>query len=139
MKEKAKSFGLTIQPDAHPEAGYYYRSDHFSLARVGIPSFSISEGLKFKGHDEAWGEAQHRDYLEHRYHQPSDQYVPGMDFTGDAKLATFGYELGVEAVSQPKLIGWLPGDEFEAVRQKSQPLSPTIRKPPKRNAKPPRP
>jgi len=136
VKEKAKSFGLAIQPDAHPEAGYYYRSDHFSLARVGIPSFSISEGLKFKGHDEAWGEAQHRDYLEHRYHQPSDQYVPGMDFTGDAKLAIFGYELGVEAVSQPKLIGWLPGDEFEAARQKSQPLSPLIRKPPKR---PPRP
>lgn len=139
VEEKAKSFGLAIRPDAHPEAGYYYRSDHFSLARVGIPSFSISEGLKFKGHDEAWGEAQHRDYLEHRYHQPSDQYVPGMDFTGDAKLATFGYELGVQAVSEPKLIGWLPGDEFEAVRQKSQPLSPIIRKPPKHNAKPPRP
>ena len=62
-----------------------------------------------------------------------------MDFTGDAKVATFGYELGVQAVSQPKLIGWLPGGELEAVRQKSQPLSPIIRKPPKRNAKPPRP
>src|SRR5215472_126425 len=139
VEEKAKTFGLAIRPDPHPEAGYYYRSDHFSLARMGIPSFSISEGLKFKGHDEAWGEAQHRDYLERRYHQPSDQYAPGMDFTSDARLATFGYELGVEAVSQPKLIGWLPGDEFEAVRQKSQPLSPIIRKPPKRNAKPPRP
>lgn len=139
VEEKAKSFGLAIQPDTHPEAGYYYRSDHFSLARVGIPSFSISEGLKFKGHDEAWGEAQHRDYLEHRYHQPSDQYVPGMDFTGDAKLATFGYELGVLAVSQPKLIGWLPGDEFEAARQRSQTERSIFRKPPRRNVKPPRP
>lgn len=139
VEEKAKSFGLAIQPDTHPEAGYYYRSDHFSLARVGIPSFSISEGLKFKGHDEAWGEAQHRDYLEHRYHQPSDQYVPGMDFTGDAKLATFGYELGVQAVSQPKLIGWLPGDEFEAARQRSQAERSILRKPPRRNVKPPRP
>jgi Zn-dependent M28 family amino/carboxypeptidase len=113
VEEKAKTLGLAIRPDPHPEAGYYYRSDHFSLARVGIPSFSISEGLKFKGHDEAWGEAQHRDYLEHRYHQPSDQYAPRMDFTGDAKLATFGYELGVEAASQPRLVEWMPGDEFE--------------------------
>ena len=119
VEEKAKTFGLAIRPDAHPEAGYYYRSDHFSLARVGIPSFSISEGLKFKGHDDAWGEAQDHDYLEHRYHQPSDQYIQGMDFTGDAKLASFGYELGVQAVSQPKLIGWLPGDEFEAVRERT--------------------
>jgi Zn-dependent M28 family amino/carboxypeptidase len=134
VEEKAKTFGLAIRPDPHPEAGYYYRSDHFSLARVGIPSFSISEGLKFKGHDEAWGEAQHRDYLEHRYHQPSDQYVSGMDFTGGAKLATFGYELGVEAASRVKVIGWLPSDEFEAARQKSQPLS--SRKPPMRNVKP---
>ena len=116
VEEKAKTFGLAIRPDPHPEAGYYYRSDHFSLARVGIPSFSISEGLKFKGHDEAWGEAQHRDYLDHRYHQPSDQYARGMDFTGDAKLATFGYELGVEAASQPRLVDWMPGDEFESQR-----------------------
>ena len=116
VEEKAKTFGLAIRPDPHPEAGYYYRSDHFSLARVGIPSFSISEGLKFKGHEEAWGEAQHRDYLERRYHQPSDQYAPGMDFTSDAKLATFGYELGVEAASQPRLVDWMPGDEFERQR-----------------------
>ena len=121
MEARAKTLGLAIRPDAHPEAGYYYRSDHFSLARVGIPSFSIGEGLKFKGHDEAWGEAQERDYLEHRYHQPTDEYFPGMDFTGDAKMAMFGYDLGVQAASLPKLIGWQPGDEFEAIRMRSQP------------------
>jgi hypothetical protein len=87
---------------------------------VGIPSFSISEALKYKGHDAAWGDAQARDYVEHRYHQPSDQYLPTMDFTGDANLATFGYELGVEAASQPQLISWLPGDEFETARKRSQ-------------------
>lgn len=128
VEAAAKTFGLTIAPDPRPEAGYYYRSDHFSLARVGIPSFSISEGLKFKGHDAAWGEAQERDYLEHRYHQTTDEYFPGMDFTGDAKLATFGYELGVQAVSRPNLIRWLPGDEFEAERMRSQEL---VQKPPK--------
>ena len=123
MEELAKTLGLAIRPDTHPEAGHYYRSDQFSLARVGIPSFSIGEGLKFKGHDEAWGEAQERDYVEHRYHQPTDEYLPGMDFTGDAKMAMFGYELGVRAGSQPKLIGWQPGDEFDAIRQESQALT----------------
>jgi Zn-dependent M28 family amino/carboxypeptidase len=121
IEAQAKAMGLAIRADAHPEAGHYYRSDHFSLARVGIPSFSIGEGLKFRGHDEAWGEAQERDYVEHRYHQPTDKYAPGMDFTGDAKMAMFGYELGVQAASSPKLIGWQPGDEFEGIRKQSQP------------------
>jgi Zn-dependent M28 family amino/carboxypeptidase len=119
VESLAKTFGLEIRPDAHPEAGYYYRSDHFSLARVGVPSFSINEGQKFKGHDADWGEAQARDYLEHRYHQPSDEYRADWDFSGIAKLAQFGYQLGRQAASQPALIGWQPGDEFEAARKQS--------------------
>jgi Zn-dependent M28 family amino/carboxypeptidase len=125
VEAKAKAFGLTIRPDDRPEAGIY--SDHLNFARVGIPSFSISEGSKFKGHDAAWGEAQERDYVEHRYHRPTDEYVAAMDFTGDARLAMFGYELGVEAASQLHLVGWLQGDEFEVERRLSQAL---IQKPP---------
>jgi Zn-dependent M28 family amino/carboxypeptidase len=127
LQERAKAFGLAIRPEAHPEAGHYYRSDHFSLARVGIPSFSIAQGLKFKGHDEAWGEAQDEDYLDHRYHRPADEYQLAMDFTGDATMAMFGYELGAEAAAWPKLIGWLPGDEFATARKRSQP--PELRPP----------
>jgi Zn-dependent M28 family amino/carboxypeptidase len=115
----AQKYGLAIRPDAQPEAGHYYRSDHFSLARVGIPSFSISEGMKFKGHDEAWGKAQAKDYVEHHYHQPSDEYRPEMDFTGLAKVAEFGYDLGLQAASQPALIQWQAGDEFESARKKA--------------------
>jgi Zn-dependent M28 family amino/carboxypeptidase len=120
VESMAKTFGLEIRPDAHPEAGHYYRSDHFSLARVGIPSFSIGEGLKYKGHDAAWGEAQSKDYVEHRYHQPSDEYRPEMDFTGLAKMARFGFLLGQNAAMKPELQGWQPGDEFEAARKQSQ-------------------
>jgi Zn-dependent M28 family amino/carboxypeptidase len=119
VEKTAQKYGLAIRPDALPEAGHYYRSDHFSLARVGIPSFSISEGMKFKGHDEAWGRAQARDYVEHRYHQPSDEYRPEMDFTGLAKVAQFGYDLGLQAASQPALIQWQAGDEFESARKKA--------------------
>jgi Zn-dependent M28 family amino/carboxypeptidase len=115
----AQEFRLAIRPDSHPEAGYYYRSDHFSLARVGIPSFSISEGVKYKGHDIAWGLEQANEYTEKHYHQPSDEYHPDMDFTGDAVMARFGFALGWEAASQPKVVGWEKGDEFEAARLKS--------------------
>jgi Zn-dependent M28 family amino/carboxypeptidase len=116
----AQDFRFKIRSDAHPEAGHYYRSDHFSLARVGIPAFSINEGIKFKGHDEAWGLAQDDDYTKHHYHQPSDEYHPGMDYTSDAAMARFGFAAGWEAASQSHLIGWKKGDEFEKARLGSQ-------------------
>jgi Zn-dependent M28 family amino/carboxypeptidase len=115
----AQEFRLTIRPDSHPEAGHYYRSDHFSLARVGIPAFSVSEGVKYKGHDAAWGMQQANEYTEKHYHQPSDEYHPDSDFTGDAVMARFGFALGWEAASTPKLVGWQKGDEFEPARLKS--------------------
>jgi Zn-dependent M28 family amino/carboxypeptidase len=120
VQAMAKEFRLAIRPDARPEAGHFYRSDHFSLARVGIPAFSINEGMKFKGHSEDWGMAQEKDYVEKHYHQPSDEYHPEMDFTGDSAMARFGFALGWEAASLPKLIQWQAGDEFEAARARSQ-------------------
>ena len=120
VEATAKEFRLAIRPDARPEAGHFYRSDHFSLARVGIPSFSINEGMKFKGHNEAWGLDQEHEYVEKHYHQPSDEYHPEMDFVGDSAMARFGFALGWEAASLPKLIVWQKGDEFEPARVKSQ-------------------
>ena len=120
VEATAKEFRLAIRADALPEAGHFYRSDHFSLARVGIPSFSINEGMKYKGHPESWGMDQEKEYVEKHYHQPSDEYRPEMDFVGDSAMARFGFALGWEAASLPKLIGWQQGDEFEAARVKSQ-------------------
>jgi Zn-dependent M28 family amino/carboxypeptidase len=120
VQATANEFRLAIRPDARPEAGHFYRSDHFSLARAGIPSFSINEGMKFKGHDEAWGLEQNRDYTQNHYHQPSDEYHPEMDFTGDSAVARFGFALGWEAASAPKRVEWKKGDEFEAARLKRQ-------------------
>jgi Zn-dependent M28 family amino/carboxypeptidase len=117
VEDVARLFQLAIQPDDHPEAGHYYRSDHFSMARVGVPAFSINQGALFKGHDLAWGEEKERDYVAHRYHQPSDEYRPDMDFTGDAKMARFGFVLGWRVANQADLAGWQPGDEFEKARK----------------------
>ena len=116
----AKEFRLAIRPDSHPEAGHYYRSDHFSFARVGVPAFSVNEGMKYKGHNTEWGLQQAEEYTNKQYHQPSDEYSPSMDFTGDAAMARFGFALGWVAASQPKLVGWQKGDEFEKARMQSQ-------------------
>ena len=119
VEAMAREFRLAIRPDARPEAGHFYRSDHFSMARVGVPAFSINEGMKYKGHTEAWGIEQEREFVEKHYHQPSDEYHPEMDFTGDSAMARFGFALGWDAASLPKLIEWQHGDEFEAARVKS--------------------
>ncbi|MFZ0747315.1 MAG: M28 family peptidase [Terracidiphilus sp.] len=116
----AKAFDLQLLPDPTPMAGHYYRSDHFSLARVGIPAFSVDQGELFEGHDAAWGHAQFEDYVAHHYHQPSDEYRADFDFRGNAKMARFGFVLGWLASEQATPIEWLPGDEFEKARKASE-------------------
>jgi Zn-dependent M28 family amino/carboxypeptidase len=120
VERVAKDFDLAIEADPTPGAGHYYRSDHFSLARVGIPAFSVDEGELFKGHDEAWGRAQMEDYVAHHYHQPSDEYRADWDFRGNARLAQFGLVLGWLASEQAKPVEWQPGDEFEKARKASE-------------------
>ncbi len=119
VEATAKRFNMAIVPDAHPEAGHYYRSDHFSMARAGVPAFSIGEGTLFAGHDAAWGLAKADDYTAHRYHTPNDNYTPDMDFTSNAKMARFGMDLGWQALSAPASVSWRAGDEFEAARKSS--------------------
>jgi Zn-dependent M28 family amino/carboxypeptidase len=117
VEKTAGAFGFDIQPDAEPGAGHYYRSDHFSLARVGVPSFSINTALKFAGHPPEWGKAQREEYTAKRYHQPSDEYTPDMDFASNAALAKFGFALGWQALTADRTVSFLPGDEFEVKRQ----------------------
>jgi Zn-dependent M28 family amino/carboxypeptidase len=120
VQSVAGAFDLALLPDSNPMAGHYYRSDHFSLARVGIPAFSVDQGDLFEGHTPDWGQAQMEDYEEHHYHQPSDEYRADWDFRGNAKLARFGFVLGWLASEQAKPAQWLAGDEFEAARKASQ-------------------
>jgi Zn-dependent M28 family amino/carboxypeptidase len=118
VEKTAAALGLQIQPDRAPMAGIYYRSDHFSFARFGVPSFSIDEGTLFAGHTAEWGNRQKEDYDDHRYHRPTDVYEKNMDFRADAKLAQFGFLLGWQALSSAP-VTWNPGDEFEAARKQS--------------------
>jgi len=120
VEETAKRFGLAIVPDPRPEAGSYYRSDHFSLSRVGIPAFSVDAGTLYEGHDHAWGAEQEKDFNDNHYHNFSDNFDPKWDFRGDAKLARFGIDLGWQVITSPHSVEWNHGDEFEPARKSSE-------------------
>jgi Zn-dependent M28 family amino/carboxypeptidase len=119
LQKMAAAAGLALEPDANPGAGYYFRADHFSFARAGIPAFSIGQGVSFAGHSRDWGIAQRNDYVQHRYHQPSDEFNPAWDFSGIATLARFAMKLGWAASAAPTTVSWQPGDALEKARQAS--------------------
>jgi Zn-dependent M28 family amino/carboxypeptidase len=118
VEKTAAAFDLKIQPDDDPMAGRYYRSDHFSFARFGVPAFSIGEGSLFAGHAADWGKQQEEEFTATHYHRPSDEYSPEMDFRGDAEMARFGFILGWQALSSAP-VDWKAGDEFAAARKRS--------------------
>jgi Zn-dependent M28 family amino/carboxypeptidase len=120
VQATAKDFKFTIVPDDNPGAGYYYRSDHFSLSRVGVPAFSVNQGPKFEGKSKDFGEQFQKEYTKNDYHQPSDEFHPNWDFAGNAKMARFGVALGWKAANMPQTVQWLPGDEFEKARKESE-------------------
>jgi len=119
VERDAQRLNLEIAPDAQPEQGHYYRSDHFSLARVGIPAFSISLGDDYIGKPAGFGKATFEEFNSKHYHQPSDEYHSDWDLSGMVEMADFGFTLGLDIANTPRLPSWKPGDEFLAARQKS--------------------
>ena len=119
VQELAQRSNLVTKPDQRPEQGSYYRSDHFSLARVGIPSFSIHMGDDFVGKPAGYGQKIFDEFNSKHYHQPSDEYNDSWDCSGMEQMARFGFLLGQAAANLDKLPTWNPGEEFLAARQKS--------------------
>ena len=116
VQEAAKRLGLTIKPDPRPTAGVFYRSDHFSFARVGIPAFSVDQGEDVAGKPAGTGAKLFAEYNEARYHQPSDEYKEEWDFAGMEIYARFGFLINLNAANLPKLPTWRTGDEFLPAR-----------------------
>ncbi|MGH9662673.1 MAG: M28 family peptidase [Bryobacteraceae bacterium] len=119
VEATAKRFGLAIQPDAEPEQGRFYRSDHFSFARAGIPAFSIKNGAEYLGKPAGFGPEAMKEFNAKHYHRPSDEYRDDFDFSGIEELARFGFTLGADAANAQRLPAWNKGDEFGAAREKS--------------------
>jgi Zn-dependent M28 family amino/carboxypeptidase len=114
-----KALGLRIDPDEQPEQGHYYRSDHFSLGKVGVPAFSIEAGTDVIGHPAGFGAQQRDFYQANNYHQPTDEFDPKWDWSEGVQMSKLGFWLGWEAAQAPAVPNWLPGDEFRATRDKS--------------------
>jgi Zn-dependent M28 family amino/carboxypeptidase len=102
----ARAMNVKLDPDAHPEQGSYFRSDHFSLVRVGVPAVNVEPGWLLRGHDAAYGEKIFEDYNDHHYHQPSDEFDAGWDLSGTVQETRLVFRL-LDAVSEasgmPKL------------------------------------
>jgi len=115
-----KPEGIRIVADEHPEQGHFYRSDHFSFAKVGIPAVDVKGGYDYVGHPLGWGKAQRDDYTAHKYHQPSDEYSPDLDLTGVGQLADIVYRFGLSLGNARTIPTWNADAEFRAMREASR-------------------
>lgn len=111
--------GIRLSPEEHPEAGSFYRSDHFSFARVGIPSVSIGGGSDYADRPSGWGKLQEEDFVAKRYHQPSDEYQASWDLSGAVQLGEISYSFGRELANGSRIPVWNADAEFRAVREKA--------------------
>ena len=115
----AKAHGRSFTPDSRPEAGRFFRSDHFSFAKQGLPALSFGSGLDLVKGGVAAGKAADEAYTRDRYHQPADQFDPRWDLSGMAQDLTIGYELGRELANSREWPEWKAGSEFKAIRDKT--------------------
>lgn len=102
--------------DLEPSKGYYYRSDQFSLAKVGVPAVYLHSGQAVRGKPEGWGKEQLHVWTEKHYHQRSDEYDPAWDLSGALEDIRLLAEVGLAAADASDMQSWNPGDEFEAAR-----------------------
>ena len=103
---------LRVSPDARPEQGSFYRSDHFPFAKAGVPSISLKEGNEYVGRSKEWGEEQFKAYNTAHYHQPSDEMRDTWDFRGMIQEGEIALAIGRMIADAPEKPRFNPGDEF---------------------------
>jgi Zn-dependent M28 family amino/carboxypeptidase len=108
--------GRTVKPDQFPDRGYFYRSDQFSFARIGVPAVYLKPGTDFIDRPDGWGKAQVNHFTEINYHQPSDEYKDSWNFDGAVIDAQLGFWTGLAIANADEMPAWNEGDEFEAAR-----------------------
>jgi Zn-dependent M28 family amino/carboxypeptidase len=108
--------GREVKPDQFADKGYFYRSDQFNFAKIGVPAMYLDAGTDFVDRPEGWGREQQNRYTEVSYHQPSDEYDPNWNFDGMIDDSLLGFWVGLAIANADEKPAWNPGDEFEAVR-----------------------
>lgn len=111
--------GRTVKPDQFADKGYFYRSDQFNFAKVGVPAIYLDTGTEFVDRPEGWGKEQMDRWIEVHYHQPSDELVDDWNFDGMIDDAVLGFRCGLYLAMQDEMASWNEGDEFEAARSEA--------------------
>ncbi|HHI88800.1 MAG TPA: M28 family peptidase, partial [Hellea balneolensis] len=109
---------MYIDPDPKPEAGHYYRSDHISLAKKGVPMLYADGGIDHEVRGKAYGKAFEEDYVKNRYHKPTDEYDESWDLSGMQQFGEIMYELGQRLANSRDWPNWKTSAEFRAIRDK---------------------
>jgi Zn-dependent M28 family amino/carboxypeptidase len=115
----AKMQGRTVKPDQFPDRGFFYRSDQFNLARVGVPAAYFDGGTEVIGKPAGWGKAKIEEWENKDYHQPSDELTTEWDLSGAVEDVRLDFWLGVKVANADRMPEWNKGDEFEAARKKA--------------------
>jgi hypothetical protein len=115
----AKEQGRVVKPDQFADRGYFYRSDQFSFARIGVPAMYLDTGTDFVDRPADWGKEQQNHYTDVNYHQPTDEYDDSWNLSGMVSDALLGFWTGLAIANADEPPAWNPGDEFEAARLKA--------------------
>jgi Zn-dependent M28 family amino/carboxypeptidase len=118
VADAAKLQGRYIAPESRPEAGHYFRSDHFSLAKVGVPALDAKGGIDVVGKGKDYGKKLEDDYINNHYHEPSDEYNPSWTFDGGLQDMELLFMIGKRLASESSWPAWKAGSEFKAIREK---------------------
>jgi Zn-dependent M28 family amino/carboxypeptidase len=116
---QARQWNRTYSPDPKPEAGYFYRSDHFSFAKRGVPAVSFKAGQDWEQGGVAAGKAWIEEYVATAYHQPADEFKPEWTFAGAARDLELVYATGRELADSTDWPNWSQESEFRAARDQS--------------------
>jgi Zn-dependent M28 family amino/carboxypeptidase len=120
MRRAIAAHGLALRPEPSPQAGSYYRSDHFSLAKQGVPMLYAKLGNDLVNGGSAAGEKWQADYRANRYHGPNDEYDPNWDWSGAVRELQIYWQMGRELAMSRDWPNWNEGDEFRGVRDRSR-------------------
>ena len=117
VQAAAAEQGRVVRPDAEPEKGFYYRSDHLNFAKQGVPALDPEQGLDFVGKSADYGRRVRDEFNERDYHKPSDEVKPDWDLSGAAQDAQLYWMVGYRVAQAAKFPEWKPCTEFKAVRE----------------------
>jgi Zn-dependent M28 family amino/carboxypeptidase len=117
LVEIAQAHGRTVGPDANPEKGYYFRSDHFEFAKQGVPALDPKGGREYLGKPADFGQKKLDEYTAKDYHKLSDEVKPDWDLTGAVEDAKLLVELGYRIAQTDRYPEWKPDSEFRAKRE----------------------